>query len=84
MLDIDQISELKHQISIDTLVITDLRNKVERWHGLTEQTPQEPPPVVDESLGVLPSIPRGLIKNECECLEALSPMYPRKDPRQGN
>lgn len=35
MPDIDQISELKHQISIDTLVITDLRNKVERWHGLT-------------------------------------------------
>ena len=43
-----------------------------------EQTPQESP-VVDESLGVLPSIPRGLIKNERECLEALSPMYPRKD-----
>lgn len=46
----------------------------------TEQTPQESP-VVDESLGVLPSIPRGLIKNEHECLEALSPMYPRKDSR---
>lgn len=30
------ISELQHQISIDTLVITDLRNKVEKWHGLAK------------------------------------------------
>ena len=33
------------------------------------------PPVVDESLGVLPSIPSGLIKNERECLKALAPTY---------
>lgn len=30
------ISELQHQISIDTLVITDLRNKVEKWCGLAK------------------------------------------------
>lgn len=32
-------------------------------------------PVVDESLGVLTSIPSGLIKNERDCLEALAPTY---------
>lgn len=47
--------------------------------GPAEQTAQEPP-VVDESLGVLPSIPRGLIKNESECLEALAPLYVNYPP----
>lgn len=32
-------------------------------------------PSEDRKLGVLPSIPHGIIKNEKECLDALAPMY---------
>lgn len=42
-----------------------------------EPVKQEEPvaPIGDENLGVLKPIPRGLIKNEAECLEAWAPYY---------
>lgn len=46
--------------------------------------PQEEPeaPIVDETLGVLTPPPRGLIKNEAECLEALAPSYENYPPKE--
>lgn len=36
-------------------------------------------PSENSELGVLPSIPSGIIKNEKECLEALAPMYKERE-----
>lgn len=46
--------------------------------------PQEEPvsPIGDENLGVLKPIPRGLIKNEAECLEAWAPYYKNYPPKE--
>lgn len=39
-------------------------------------------PIEYENLGILKPIPRGLIKNEAECLEALAPYYKNYPPKE--
>ena len=82
---LSELTPVKSQDDLDNLMdkVEELMCKDEYPDAPTgepvEQTPQEPP-VVDETLGVLKLPPRGLIKNEAECLEALASLYPRYNP----
>ena len=65
----DELIERLHQI-----LGTDEDAECEKVAEVSEDTP-------DASLGILQPLPRGLIKNEAECLEALAPLYKDYPPK---